>query len=436
LVTKEAVKNFPDSPGVYLMKDNGGEVIYVGKAVSLKKRVLSYLLKDQASIKTQGMLGFAARIEYIPTASEYDALILESNLIKRYRPRFNIALKDDKSFPYIKITKEEFPRVFIGRRKKGEEGFDSLTEPRINFRRISVPRPESRGVDYFGPYTSAKLLRKAVEILRKSFPFCSCRRFPKRPCLNYDLKLCPGPCQGKISRKKYQEIIRDLENFLMKKDAELIDELSSRMRERVRQEKFEEAAKLRDQLEALSLLISLKKFDSRKFLDVDTDFKRLGMLREPQRIEAFDISNISGNQAVGSMVSFYHGKADKNNYRRFRIRTVSGVDDYAMIQEVVGRRYGRLLAERQKFPDLILIDGGAGHLSAAVEVLHRLKLKVPIIAIAKNEELIYTVNHKNPIRLSRDSAALQLVQRVRDEAHRFALKYHRFLRHKNAFMES
>ena len=160
------------------------------------------------------------------------------------------------------------------------------------------------------------------------------------------------------------------------------------------------------------------------------------MLNEPQRIEAYDISNIGVHQAVGSMVSFYRGVPDKNNYRRFRIRTITGVDDYAMIQEVLKRRVGRLQTEKKRFPDLILIDGGVGHLGAAVRVLRRLKVKIPIIAIAKSEELIYTISHKNPVRLDRSSHVLQLIQRVRNEAHRFALKYHHLLRHKNAFVES
>ena len=219
----------------------------------------------------------------------------------------------------------------------------------------------------------------------------------------------------------------------MKKDTEAIEELSRRMRDLVNREKFEEAARLRDQLEALSLLISLKEFDTRKFLDADTDFERLGVPGEPQRIEAYDISNMGVHQAVGSMVSFYRGVPDKDNYRRFKIRTIGGVDDYAMIQEVLQRRVSRLLAEKKKLPDLILIDGGAGHLGAAVKVLRRLKVKIPIIAIAKSEELIYTVSHKNPVRLERSSGVLQLIQRVRNEAHRFALKYHHYLRHKNAF---
>jgi excinuclease ABC subunit C len=414
MVSKEEIRSFPDSPGVYLMKDHEERVIYVGKALSLKKRVGSYFLKSQDSIKTQVMLSYVRAIEYLLAKSEHDALILEADLIKRYRPRFNISLKDDKSFPYIKVTREEFPRVFIGRRKKREEGL----------------------VDYFGPYTSAKLLRRAVTILRRSFPFCTCRRFPKKVCLNFHMGLCAGPYQKKISKKGYLTVIKNFEDFLSQKDSSLIDELSLKMRDCVRRQRFEEAAGVRDQLEALSLLISLKKFKAGKAAAMEADFGLLGCKSEPRRIEAFDISNIGANQAVGSMVSFYDAKPDKNNYRRFRIKTVAGIDDYAMIREVVRRRYERLLAESKKMPDLIVIDGGAGHLDAAFCVLRDLKLNIPIISIAKNEELIYTIKDKSPLKLERDSLLLQLIQRVRDEAHRFALNYHRFLRKKDAFRES
>lgn len=413
LVPKEKVKNFPDKPGVYLMKDRQGHLIYVGKALSLKKRVGSYFLKFQPSIKTQIMLSYVEDIGHIETPCEYDALILESNLIKQYKPRFNIALKDDKSFPYIKITREKFPRVFIGRRRKGDED-----------------------ADYFGPYMSAKLLRRALKVLRKSFPFCTCRRFPKKACLHYHLGLCAGPCQKKISKKAYLEVIKGLEDFLMKKDTELIDELSFKMRKLAKREKFEEAAKVRDQLEALSLLISLKKIDARKTFGLDEDLLKLGLKKEPLAVEAFDISNIGTNQTVGSMVYFYKGRPDKNNYRRFKIKTVAGIDDYAMIQEVVRRRYERLLLEKEKMPDLIVIDGGMGHLDAAHAVLETLGLNIPMIGIAKSQELIYTVSHRGPIKLARASKILQLIQRARDEAHRFALKYHHLLRKKDAFKKS
>ncbi len=400
MVTKEQIKQFPDAPGAYLMKDAKGRVIYVGKALSLKKRIASYFLKNQPSLKNEVMLGYVASIETIETSSEHEAFILEAELIKRYKPRFNISLKDDKSFPYIKVTREAIPRVSIGRRKKGEEA-----------------------VDHYGPYTDSKLLRRALDILRRIFPFCTCRRLPKKVCLNYHMGLCAGPYQKKVSLKRYREIIGGLEDFLMKKDTELIEELSRRMRRLVGEEKFEEAAKVRDQLEALSLL-SARAYD---------DFGAIGLKTEPRRVEAFDISNLRGDLAVGSMVSFAGGKPDKDNYRRFKIKTVRGADDYAMIREVVRRRYERLLSERSALPDLIVIDGGLGHLEAGVGILRELKVNIPIIAIAKSEELIYTVKHKNGVRLGRDSRVLRLVQSVRDEAHRFALKYHHFLRKKNVF---
>jgi len=410
-VISNGVKDFPNKPGVYLMKDGEGRVIYVGKALSLKKRVRSYFFKSQPSVKTRIMLSYCRQIGRIVTPSEHDALILEAGLIKKYKPRFNISLKDDKSYPYIKITKEGLPRVFIGRRKKFAED-----------------------VDHFGPYTSSRLLRRALTILRKTFPFCTCRKFPKKPCLNYHMGLCAGPYQKKISKKAYVDIIKALGDFLTKRDSDIIDDLSLKMRGFVRAEKFEEAARLRDNLEALSILASLKKTGLGRPSGPADDLLALGLDKEPARVEAFDISDIGGSLAVGSMVTFNNGEPDKGNYRRFRIKTVSGNDDYAMMGEVVRRRYVRLVREIGALkPDLIVIDGGLGHLEAARGVLKELDLELPIIAIAKSEELIYTVNHKNPVKLSADSGVLRLIQRARDEAHRFALKYHHLLRAKHAF---
>jgi excinuclease ABC subunit C len=407
---KAKVKSFPDKPGVYLMKASSGEVIYVGKALSLRKRVRSYFDKNPFSVKTQVMMEAVKDISFIETVTEHEALILESELVKRHQPRFNILLKDDKSFPYIKITQERFPRVFIGRRKKNETGYD-----------------------YFGPYTQARLLRRALKILRKGFPFRACRCFPKRPCLYFDLGLCLGPCAGRVTQEKYRGMIRRLEAFLVRKDAELIEDLSRRMRACVRAEKFEQASAARDQLEALGLLIFLKKIDARGVLASEDDWQRLGFKSAPRRIEAFDISQLAGQQPVGSLVSFYNGEPDKDHYRRFKIRTVAGIDDYAMMREVVRRRLWRLKEKRLKFPDLILIDGGLGHLEAARAVCDELGVKIPLTSIAKKEELIYTVEHKRPLRFKPDSPVLRLVMRARDEAHRFAVRYHHLLREKDAF---
>ncbi|MFH0877385.1 MAG: excinuclease ABC subunit UvrC [Candidatus Omnitrophota bacterium] len=413
MVTKEKIKHFPDGPGVYLMKDKNRHVIYVGKARSLKKRLKSYFLESALSIKTEIMLFHMRDIEVRTTASEHEALLLENELIKRYRPRFNTSLKDDKSYPLIKITRQAFPRVLIGRRRKTDEA-----------------------ADVFGPYTSANLLRRALKILRKSFPFCTCRRFPRKVCLHYHLGLCAGPCQRKISQMQYRALIRTLEDFLTKKDTQLISELSVRMRRFVENERFEEAAGVRDQLEALTLLISLKKLDARQASGAEYDLSLLGLSKAPVRIEAFDISNIGGRQAVGSMVSFYRGGPDKTQYRRFKIKTVDGIDDYDMMREVLRRRYGRLLREAKKMPDLVVIDGGRGHLEAARDVLKSFGLAVAMIAIAKREELIYTVRGLEPVQLGRDSKMRQLIECVRDEAHRFALKYHHVLRRKKTFQQT
>lgn len=407
---RSIIKSFPDAPGVYLMKDADGEVIYVGKAVSLKKRVVSYFLRTRNSIKTGVMMSYVKDIRYVRTPSEYDALVLESKLIKQYKPRFNISLKDDKGFPYIKITHQEFPRVLIGRVKK-----------------------EFEAADFFGPYTSAGLLRRALNILRKSFPFCACRRFGSKTCLNYDIKLCAGPCQGKISKRAYLRIIKNLEDFLSKKDSQVIGDISARMRRCSQKREYEKAARLRDQLEALGILICLKKIDAKNVFKISDDLEKIGLKKEPSRIEAFDVSNIGADFSVGAMVSFFDGRPDKKNYRRFKIRAVKGINDYAMMKEIVLRRYRRLLRDSACLPDLIVIDGGPGHLETARQALGSLEIKIPMIAIAKKEELIYTISRKEPSKFERHSCVLRLIQSVRDEAHRFALSYHRLLRKKHVF---
>ena len=409
---QEKIRRFPGGPGVYFMKDAAGRILYIGKAASLKKRVRTYFAGRCGSLKTQVMMGRVRAIAYEELASEEEAILREDELIKFYQPLFNVIQKDDKSFPYIKITQEDFPRVMIGRRRRNETG-----------------------MDYFGPYTNATLLRQAVKALRKTFGFCSCRRFPKKACLHYHIGLCPAPCVGRISKRAYRERVRRLGDFLASRDEELIEGLSRQMQKLASREHFEEAARMRDQLEALGLLIALRPRPGHAAPVLDEDFKALGLKRLPRRIEAFDISNLHGKESVGSMVAFMDGRPDKDNYRRFRIHTVSGIDDYAMMREVVRRRYSRLKEEGARLLDLVLIDGGLGHLEAAAGVLKELGCDIPIIAIAKKEELIYTKGNNEGLRLRRGSPLLRLVQRVRDEAHRFAVKYHRLLRGKHAFEE-
>lgn len=393
------IKSLPLSAGVYLMKDKSGRVIYVGKAAHLKKRVASYLNKSHTAYKNKVLLEHIYDIEIIPTVSEHEAFLLESRLIKRFKPRYNISLKDDKSFPFIKITHDDYPRVFIGRKNPSED------------------------VDYFGPYTSAKLLRSALKSLRKVFGFCNCHRFPKSSCLDYHLGLCPGPCIGKISKRDYKKSIQDFKYFLNRGSSGLVKNLEERMQHCARIKKFEEAIKLREKIRSLGLLFQQS---SRP------DFYRLGLDKQPYRIEAFDVSNLFGNEAVGAMVTFIDGKPFKNDYRRFRIRMVEGIDDYKMIGEILNRRYSRVVKEDLTRPDLIIIDGGRGHLNIASQQLTDLGLHIPIIAIAKAKDLIYTVTEDRPIRLGRLNLTLQLIQRIRDEAHRFAIKYHKLLRKKKA----
>ena len=400
VVIKKKINSFPANSGVYLMKDKQGKVIYVGKAANLKKRVRSYFSKAFLPYKTQRMIEEVNNIEYVSTLTEHEAFLLESKLIKKLQPHFNVSLKDDKSFPFIKITKEEYPHVFIGRKKRVEN------------------------VEHFGPYTNAKFLRLALKSIRRIFPFCSCRRFPKRVCLNYDLKLCAGPCVDKISKSKYRKMINDFKYFLRNGRESLISKITQKMQKCVKQQKFEIAKELRDQIKALTLLSAQSKI---RMADI------LGLDKEPECIEAFDISNLHGKEATGSMVTFVSGRPNKNDYRRFKIRGVKGIDDYKMLAEVLRRRYGRVIREDLRKPDLILIDGGKGHLGIARGVLRELGLNISIIAIAKDQELIYTVNNKNPISLAQDNEVLQLIQHIRDEAHRFAIKYHKFLRKKKVF---
>ncbi len=409
---KEKIAKLPDSPGVYIYKDAQGKIIYIGKAKSLKKRVSSYFARF-LSAKTQALVAKIANLEYILTPSETNAELLESVLIKNKLPYYNIISKDDKSFPLVRITNEDFPVVSICRRKKTD--------------------PEDGSV-YYGPFTDPVSLRRALKVMRRIFGFRSCKTLPHRPCLYFRLNLCPGPCARKISREKYQALIKEIKLFLESKYEELIDILTAKMKNSAMEKRFEEAAKIRDQVSALSVFRQSRQefFGGLEHLQ---DILKLENL--PQRIEGFDIANISGKEACGAMVSFWQGVPDKNNYRRFRIKLEKEIDDYAMIREIVERRYRRLKNECKgerpfalTMPDLILIDGGKGHLAVARKVINNLGLDIPIISIAKEFEHIYAVGRMQPIKLKEGSPALNLIRRIRDEAHRFAQAYHHLLRRK------
>lgn len=402
---KEKIKELPASPGVYLMKDKRGVVLYVGKAVNLKKRVSSYFRPGAGHPdRIASMISQVEDISYIPAQSEAEALIYENSLIKQFSPKYNISLRDDKSYPMLKITSyEKFPRLIITREKKNDGGL------------------------YFGPYSSAKLLRSAAAIMKRIFPLRTCARMSKGVCLNYHLRQCLGPCEGKVDERAYNEIVSELKLFLQGKKKELLDLISGKMAEASKREDYEEAVRLRDRLMALSAMRH-DRVGYGPMAELSELKEVLGIKNAISRIEAFDISNIMGSEAVGSMVVFCKGKPKKSDYRKFRIRTVEGMDDYGMMREVVARRYKRAVEERSVLPDLILIDGGKGHLSAALGELEKLGLlAIPAIGLAKEFEHIYLKDRDEPLVLPRESKALHLLERIRDEAHRFAITYHKSL---------
>jgi excinuclease ABC subunit C len=389
------------------MKNSSGKVIYVGKAVVLRKRVQSYFRRSKgARSKTDLLVSEIDAIDTIETDSEAEALILEASLIKQYDPKYNVELRDDKSYPVIEITGEKFPR-------------------------ISVERPHERKTSsvYYGPYVNPGLIREALTIIRKIFPFRTCDPFPDKECLDYHMGLCDAPCIANISEKDYGRNIRNVRLILEGKKDVLYRKLKKEMELLAGAQQFEQAVKVRDQLRAIGALYSGTK-DVNYYKEAEQLQRALGLPRAPERIETFDISNIMGRQAVGSMVSFLCGKPDKKNYRRFRIRDVRGIDDFKMIAEVVRRRYRRLRNEGLVFPDLIVIDGGKGQLSAALTELRALGVEIPVVSLAKREEEVFVPKKRAAVRLSLNSLGLKLLQRTRDEAHRFAISYHRQLRAK------
>ncbi len=543
---KEKLSNIPAKPGCYLLKDKNAAIIYVGKAGVLRNRVRSYFAQSRPQHpKLSALVKRITDIEWIITDSEVEALILENNLIKEYKPRYNIDLKDDKSYPYIRITNEDFPRIFITR------------------------KVERDGSTYFGPYTNVKNVRFALKTLKKIFPVRSCSHSLKPQvikskkidlCLDYYINKCKGPCQGLQSAQEYDEMIDKIKHFLKGKTNELSQELRSEMSALSEELKFEEAARVRDKLEALENYrnaqkvvqndykdrdfiglakedddacvalfkiregkivgrlhfylsrvewqnerIILQSFLNRYYADsedipreiylpveieeqatyekwlgrkIDTkvtihipqigekkklmklciknadyllqDLKLQKMKRQdylphsvaalqrdlrldkaPRRIECFDISNIQGTDPVASMVSFYNGKPKKSEYRKYKIRIKDTPDDFAMMREVLQRRYSRLLREKKELPDLIIVDGGKGQLSSAVAVLKELGIeKQPIIGLAKRLEEVFFPGLSDAQMLPKTSSALKLLQQTRDEAHRFAITFHRERRRK------
>lgn len=400
------VATLPDQPGVYLFTDAAGQLLYVGKALNLRKRVASYFRATPSlPPRIAQMMRHVVQLDARRTASEAEALLLEAQLIKERKPRYNVAFRDDKSYPMLKVTNESFPRLVVTRRTQDD------------------------GANYFGPYTDAGLMHEAVRFLRRVFPMRTCKTFPKTPCLEYHLGQCLAPCAKYINVRNYQRIVEDLIAFLQGKRDRLLQDLAHRMHRASRDERFEEAARLRDQIQALTSVIVAKE----KSLDagpLEQLQAALKLPRLPQRIEGFDISNIFGKFSVGSMVVFVQGRPFKAHYRRFKIETVEGIDDYQMMREVIRRRYSGSLATQLPLPDLILIDGGKGQLSAACEELAALSLSLPVMGLAKRFEHIFLPGSPKPVVLLPTSPVLHLLQHLRDEAHRFAITYHRTLRGK------
>ena len=430
----EKARGLPKAPGVYLMKDDKGRVVYVGKSASLRDRVASYFqAATKLEHKKSGLLDCVVDFEVIQTDSEVEALLAENRLIKDIQPRYNASLRDDKTYPYLMITTgEDFPGVYITR------------------------QPASSGVKLYGPFTSVYALKEAVTLLQKAFKFRTChleieegddsRRF-FRPCLLYPIKQCTAPCGAKISKEAYREDIARLIRFLDGDKKSVINSLDKEMIEASKEMNFEKAAKLRDEIKALNALGARAKKGEQEYWQPESfvinpkegvnELQNVLALAEPPRIiEAIDIAHLQGGEMVGSKVCFIDGVPFKDGYRRYKIKHGQGNNDYLSLQEVVSRRYREAGTNNELYPDVILIDGGLGQLHAALEVFKQMDVKPPmVISLAKKEELVYVQGKAEPVRLPRNNVGLKMLQYARDEAHRFAQHYHHILRRKSQLEE-
>ncbi|HEY2786722.1 MAG TPA: excinuclease ABC subunit UvrC [Fimbriiglobus sp.] len=423
----DKVRTFPTTPGVYLMKDAEGVVLYVGKAKNLRSRAGHYFTKEAAeNFRTKDLIPLIRDVDFIPCETEVDALLKESRLVKDIQPKFNKDLKDGKSFPYLQIrTREEFPRVEFTR------------------------TPRRRGVRLYGPFTSATSLRAAIQVLQRVFQFRTCSLDIKssddrwrwfRPCLLHSIRQCTAPCNFRVSREDYRRQVKKLVLVMEGKKGKLVRRMGREMQAASESLLFEKAARIRDEITALRRLElrgdktedwqpEVFPIDPKKGL---AGLKKvLGLERVPRTIEGVDIAHLGGTDTVASLVSFLDGLPFKPGYRRFKVKSVAGVDDFASMREVVARRFRRLDDEGQVFPDVLLVDGGKGQLSAALDAFRMLGIDPPtVISLAKQDEEIFRPGESEPIKLGRNAAALRLLQYVRDEAHRFAQHYHHALRRK------
>jgi len=416
---RPVVESLPYGSGVYVMKDSGSVILYIGKAKSLRQRVRSYLSPQPDNPKISILMSKVNHIEYMETPTEVDALLLEAQLIRKHQPRYNKELKDDKTFPLLKITAEAFPRIHLTRNKSDKKAI------------------------YYGPYTDAKLLREAISLINSLFPIRKCRRLPKTACLYYHIHQCVAPCIKPEVKPEYDRLVTEVRGFLGGGKKSFMDYLTDRMREASGELRFEDAQYYKEQIDALSRLnkkrFSPAKPDASAALSATLELKKILKLEViPEKIVCFDVSNIQGDEAVASKVSFYRELSDKLGYRRYKIKTVEGINDYAMIQEALRRMLIGLKEGREDFiPNCIMIDGGKGHLRAAHEVMIAEGLEsIKLISIAKRFETIYTMVRREDhfealdLGIAKDNPALYLLQKVRDEAHRFAIQYHRSLKEK------
>ncbi len=414
------LKTLPEKPGVYIMRDAAGTVLYVGKAIKLKRRVSSYFRHSGfASPRLRKLVSMIDDISIIRTESEAEALIVEAKLIRRYSPFFNVDLKMSDRYPYIRITNEPYPRLYVTRRKDDD------------------------GAVYFGPYVNVGNIRTLLRLAERYFPLRFCRADVKpdenrRPCLEYALGRCMGACAAKCTQAEYRERVNDIILLLQGNTAELVERLRSRMDAAAKKLEFEEAAHHRDTIRALWKVSRQRvsdalqqELDSETWQDLLMLQKLLGLNTIPWRIDAFDISHISGHDTYGCVVVFEQGRPNTSLYRRFKIKSLKDgeIDDFRSMQETVLRRYKRLIENSEPMPQLVLIDGGPIQLEFAIKSLAELNLSLPIIALAERDELVFLPDRPNdPIELGLDDPILKLLQRIRNEVHRYAVTTHRSAR--------
>lgn len=430
LPAASALARLPHTPGVYLMRDGAGGILYVGKAIDLRQRVSHYFRVTGVEPKIRALMAEVRHIDYVPAASEREALVVEQRLIHRHQPLYNTMWKDGKSYPYVTLTvQEDFPRARLTRERRRDRAL------------------------YFGPYPNVQSVRRLLDWIwkRKLFALRPCDLelvdqqplpFEKvRSCLYLHTGECPAPCLGRVRKDAYRTIVEKARMFFEGKNSALAKTWETEMREAARALEFEKAALLRDHLRALDHLREPVTFRALREEDVQGRLRvtqalqdlqeALKLPRPPLWIECFDISHVQGAHTVASLVVFRDGKPDKSQYRKFTIRTVAGVDDFASMAEVVGRRYRRVKGDRLRWPDLIVIDGGPGQLSAARRALSEVTDRpLFLVSLAKREEEVFFPDRPDPLRLPKTAPALQLLQQVRDEAHRFAVTFHRARRSK------